>query len=331
MKNLSVFVTLLLTSVFVLGSCDKEQVDDPNPAKPIYYYSLSLSVTYSPDEDPETKTFIFDLDSLVAYTIPTDSDRIVLYNNTKGVFACDTAGNCIYLKPFVKDDNLDWLFIDQDSVTFCKYNESADNWESVKVDPTDKYSVYYQINNIDTKEPAKSSFSFRNQVGDASDMSDLDFFQATDVTLSMDGNRLFCDEVSLEPLTTKMCISFKYVNRDGDSIAAPVSVEDIMVLTTYETLVGDYYPTRDHYETLPVLATSLDDNGCLMITILTYYHPLLPEDTIDRIFVEMQGLDADGHLVEFLGHIEQPKGGYERGYFEDIEIVLVEGTGLAYT
>lgn len=330
MKNLSVFVTLLLASVFVLGSCDKEQVDDPNPAKPIYYYSLSLSVTSSLAEDPETKTFIFDQDSLEVYTVFTDSDRIVLYNNTKGVFACDTAGNCIYLKPSV-NDNPDWLFIDQDSVTFCKYNESADNWESVKVDPTDKYSVYYQINNINTKEPAKSSFSFRNQVGDASDMSDLDFYQATDVTLSMDGNRLFSDEVSLEPLTSKMYISFKYVNRDGDSIAAPVSVEDIMVLTTYETLVGYYYPTRDHYETLPVLATSLDDNGCLMITILTYYHPLLPEDTIDRIFVEMQGLDADGHLVEFLGREEQPKGGYEPGYFWEIEMVLVEGTGLAYT
>ena len=330
MKNLSVFVTLLLASVFVLGSCDKEQVDDPNPAKPIYYYSLSLSVTSSLAEDPETKTFIFDQDSLEVYTVFTDSDRIVLYNNTKGVFACDTAGNCIYLKPSV-NDNPDWLFIDQDSVTFCKYNESADNWESVKVDPTDKYSVYYQINNINTKEPAKSSFSFRNQVGDASDMSDLDFYQATDVTLSMDGNRLFSDEVSLEPLTSKMYISFKYVNRDSDSIAAPVSVEDIMVLTTYETLVGDYYPTKDHYETLPVLATSLDDNGCLMITILTYYHPLLPEDTIDRIFVEMQGLDADGHLVEFLGREEQPKGGYEPGYFWEIEMVLVEGTGLAYT
>lgn len=330
MKNLSVFVTLLLASVFVLGSCDKEQVDDPNPAKPIYYYSLSLSVTSSLAEDPETKTFIFDQDSMEVYTVFTDSDCIVLYNNTKGVFACDTAGNCIYLKPSV-NDNPDWLFIDQDSVTFCKYNESADNWESVKVDPTDKYSVYYQINNINTKEPAKSSFSFRNQVGDASDMSDLDFYQATDVTLSMDGNRLFSDEVSLEPLTSKMYISFKYVNRDGDSIAAPVSVEDIMVLTTYETLVGYYYPTKDHYETLPVLATSLDDNGCLMITILTYYHPLLPEDTIDRIFVEMQGLDADGHLVEFLGRIEQPKGGYGRGYFWEIEMVLVESTGLAYT
>ena len=318
----------------VLGSCDKDKDVDPTPAKPVYRYDLDVKVSFSSQETDtvkNTKGFVLKLDKRVARSEIADTDVIVLYNQTKGVFACDSVGNCIYLEPIIRKGLVEYFTIKQD-VTFYRYTDGGE-WESVKVDPTDKYSVYYQINDVCTQEPAKSSLSLALQTGDFSDLGRLNQYIARDVTLSMEDNRLYNDDpIALEPKTAVVVLNFKYLSRDGDSVAAPVSVHKVTVLTTHETLVGKYYTVVDSLATSLLHTAGLDKDGRLYLTVMSDFR-YIPSNVRDYLFVEMLGTDADGNLVGFRGRIDQPERGFEKGciYVRDMDVRAVSSPGVEET
>ncbi len=323
--NKSVFyVASFIMTALVLGSCDKEDgklnADTPQE-KVVYSYNLDLDVKYNKRPlTAQTRAFVVDIEKEKAYTVISDTDKIVLYNQTKNVFACDTLGNCIYLKPIIEKGLVEYFHLRQE-IMFCRFENGE--WQSIQVDPDDKYCIYYQINGVNTKNPSKSAFDFSGQTGKVSDYSNYDFYMSDYFGLSLDaGNKLSGNDiVGLGFLTSKVVLKFKYKWESGDTVTVPASVHDIMVLTSYETLVDCLYPFDGQIHTSPLFVDGLDEDGNLYLTTMFDYTNMDPAKH-DKLFVDLYGFDAAGNEVYFWGVIEQPEAGFTSSniYVREMEL-----------
>ena len=327
MKKIAIYGVSVMMAALVLGSCSKEDenlTDDTPREKVVYSYNLDMEAQFKKHETEtsQTRAFVLKLDKKDAYTIISDTDKVVLYNQTKNVFACDTLGNCIYLRPENDKGVLEFFHL-RHEIMFCRYENGE--WQSVQVEPDDEYCIYYQINGVNTKEPAKSMFLFTGQTGKKKGYSDYDFYMSDSFSLSLgDDNKLTCsDIVVIDGLTSKVVIMPKFKWISGDTVTAPVQITDIMLLTTYETLVESICPIDGRTYTHPLHFGGLDEDGYLYFTIVCDYTNMDP-DRRDRLFIELTGIDADGNEVYFWGIVEHPKIGFEPSCIYVREITLKE-------
>jgi hypothetical protein len=324
MKKIAIYSASLMLAVLALVSCEKE--NGVSPQENLYSYNLDLELdfTYELPQTAATRGFISDVDNMVAYTEISDTDRIVLFNSTKNVFACDIQGNPIYLKPIYEKGNNKTFFI-REQVTFCRFVDGK--WEPVQVEADDRYDIFYQINSVDTKDPSKSLFQLQGQTGTRLGMSDFDFFLAGYNKLALDdeNNLSGTGVINLRGMTSKVVLKFKYRWESGDTVTAPASISQITVLTTWETLAESYAPVAGELQINPLVVAGVDpdDGYCYISTIFDY--SFLSRDKHDKLFIQMECVDAQGQQVWFMGRMDQPERGFEPGCIYVREMELQEG------
>jgi hypothetical protein len=324
MKKIAIYGASLMLAVLALVSCEKE--NGVSPQENVYSYNLDLELDFTCElpQTVATRGFISDVDNMVAKTEIADTDRIVLFNSTKNVFACDIQGNPIYLKPIIEKGNNKTFFI-REQVTFCRFVDGK--WESVQVEADDRYDIFYQINSVDTKDPSKSLFLLQGQTGTRLGLSDFDFFRAGYKKLALDdeNNLSGMGVIDLHGMTSKVVLKFKYRWESGDTVTVPASISKIMVLTTWETLAESYAPVAGKLQTNPLVVAGVDpdDGYCYISTIFDY--SFLSRDKHDKLFIDMECVDAQGQQVWFMGHMDQPERGFEPGCVYVHEMELQEG------
>ena len=186
---------LFYLAFIVLGLCacdNTEEILNETPKSPVVYH-MSLQASL----DAQTRGVTFDNnDESVISTLFKSSDKIYVYNETKGAFArhLDTDEEA-YVTTALQPSNISTsgrgCTLEGD-LTFWKLNDSYE-WEEVTVDDDDTYSLFYQMNRPDyhfTSTVLIPHFDYSDQDGSAAAASNCDFAEATGITMTLSNNTL---------------------------------------------------------------------------------------------------------------------------------------------
>ena len=336
------WISIIAITIIAFAACNKREVVDTNIMNESSQavYSVRIPVSF----DAQTKALEFSENAVVSKF--RNTDLIYLYNESKEAFACEPTGN---MHPYngyemydpipltVSNLSVDGITctLTGDNLTFYKYDEINDVWSSaISVDPTDTYTVFYQMNVLDPAEPYNCLFDYAGQDGTADCASLHDFAKAVGITMELDGTTLSI--TNNEPLVNQSTLfrqSFSFI--DGGNPVTPTPTIEKLKISTDDT----EYP-------YPIVSVQLPLNGYSPFNASaseTLYNPTgsildannasffaLPFNNAEEYSqVNFTAIDSEGY--SYSGSKTKPAGGFLTGkYYYSLTPTELVRTGRPY-
>lgn len=240
----------------------------------------------------------------VIYDLPIAfkaSDKIYLYNDTQGVFACDESGKATVLHPGDLNENGTECVL-RGQVSFYKYNAETGQRTLLTVGESDVYRLLLNVSEINTEDPGASIFIYEGQDGTKESAHAHFYAETTDVKMNTPGSmvRFFGmqsmltagmsfrrDGVEVEPALSKLTVT-----TDHDALAA-----------TMQVLNGEIRPDK--------LTLSHPSATDLVLSLASRHG-----DEIDRLVFQAQ--DTEGRVYD--AYAELPLGGLMAGTCYDCRL-----------
>lgn len=323
------YMKKIIYSAFIalsLCACDSNKDESFNstpeiPASPVVYH-VSLPASF----DAQTRAVTFDSDGQNITTQFESSDKIYVYNETKGAWARGAGGSLSYLQPTNISGSACTLVGD---FSFYKMNDQ-DEWDLVTVEDGDTYSLYYQMNEPDYKYSYKyiPRFNYENQDGSAESASKCDFAEAKGVAMTLVDNTLTTSsEIGFQNLQSmfRQHLSF---TKNGTAVTP--TIKKLTVGTTNETLLFYYRPNynechpddKDGKPFEAFDAFDIDDpvitaDGDIYLSLGFYYtndNPAAGDQLI------LTAVDDEGNVYQCAKDV--PTGGFEKSkyYYGDCDL-----------
>lgn len=228
-----------------LCACDnKEEIfNNETPAmtasSAVYHMSLQASL------DAQTRGVTFGADRSVISTQFESTDKIYVYNETKGALARhwdEDKGD--YVATALQPSNISASGRGctlEGELSFWKQN--GNDWESVLIDDDDTYSLFYQMNRPNyPDEDGGPVYVYTFQKGSAESVSQFDFAEANGIVMTKTGSTL---TVPGDVVFTNLQSMFRQhlTFKKGDDVVNPTSITTLFVNTSKETLVLYSFPT----------------------------------------------------------------------------------------
>lgn len=307
-----------------LCACDNtEELLDEAPEIPkspvVYHMSLQASL------DAQTRGVTFDnTDESVISTQFESTDKVYVYNETKGAFARSAEGdhNLSYLTP----TNISGVICTlEGDLSFYKWDNSEDAWVAVTVDAADTYSLYYQINNEYISGISDlPSFDWVEQDGSAAAASNCDFAEATGITMTLSDNTLTVpNSVCLNNLQSMFCQHLSFTKGGVEVTTMPTIKKLTVGIAKNKWLLG-YRPNNSNQFFVYQTSKALDiydpviTDGDIYLSLAFYYTGEEPAPDDQLI---LTAFDDKGNVYQ--GTKAVPEGGFlkSRYYYGNCEMV----------
>ena len=333
-NNIHIMKRIVYLAFIALGLCacdNTEEILNETPKSPVVYHvSLQASL------DAQTRGVTFDNnDESVISTLFKSSDKIYVYNETKGAFArhLDTDEEA-YVTTALQPSNISTsgrgCTLEGD-LTFWKLNDS-DEWEEVAVDDDDTYSLFYQMNRPDYHFMSTvliPHFDYSDQDGSATAASNCDFAEATGITMTLSTNTLTVPNTVMFNNLQSMFRQHLSFTKDNESVT-PTTITKLIVGTANETLLEYYRPDRpdqdgDNGKYWAFDGFDIDDpvitDGYIYLSLAFYYTTDNPA-TNDQLI--LTAIDDEGNVYQGVKNV--PEGGFKKSmyYYGDCELVWKE-------
>lgn len=295
-KSVFIFAYIL----FGLCACNVDEHLDINetPDTPAVYH-MSIPAFF----DAQTKGVTFD--ETTASTQFETTDKIYVYNETKGAFARDASNGykLSYLQPTSEGSSCTL----EGDLSFFALNAS-DEWEIVDIEGTDKYSLYYQMN--DPNYSGGPNFDFTMQKGSAESASQFDFAQATNITMTLNGSTITVPE-SVRFTNLQSMFRQHLIFKKDDVVVNPAGFSMIIIDTNNGTLVDYYYPTEEDIVTYEdfIIANPVITDGDVFLALAFDYQD---EDEKDDQLI-MTVIDNENNIYQCTKPV--PPGGFQNGKY----------------
>lgn len=305
---------IIVVLAFGLCACNKEESIKEAPKEAPVVYHISIPASF----DVQAKSVTFNPDGSSISTQFETTDKIYVYNETKGAFARSADGEHLlsYLQPSTSGSSCTL----EGDLAFYKNN--GDAWNIVEVEASDTYSLYYQMN-----EPNSSfvdntpRFNYSIQTGSAASASLLDFAEATGVTMSLSGSTLTApDDVHFDNMQSmfRQRLSFR---KEGGLVTPTVT--RLKIDTKNGTLLTYYRPTDTsegtRYQEFSISIDNPDitNDGDIYLSLAFHYsvgHPATGDQLI------LTAYDDSGNRYQCSKNI--PNGGFGKSKYYYGSMVL---------
>ena len=297
--------TFLLIASVALALCACNKVDHPEggekEAPLVYHLNIQASM------DPQTKGVTFGTDGKSVTTGFEDTDCIYVYNETKLAFARNATGDFTVLHPADISASGKSCKLSGD-LSFFFWDESESEWESVSVEETDTYALYYQLNNPGTGSSTTPIFDYSYQDGGILSVSEFDFAEAAGVSMTLSGSTLtVADGVQFKNLQSMFRLRLSFTK--GGVATIPGTLTSLEVSTKNGTLIDQYSPADVAdlygYDSISLAPPSLSAEKDIYLSLAFHYDTGRPADGDELI---LKATDVDGNT--YLGSKAVPTGGF---------------------
>ena len=308
-----------------LCACDNtEEILNETPEIPnspvVYHVSLQASL------DAQTRGVTFDNnDESVISTLFESSDKVYVYNETKGALARHwDEDEKAYVATALQPSNISTsgrgCTLEGD-LTFWKLNDS-DEWEEVTVDDDDTYSLFYQMNRPNyPDEDGGPVYVYTFQKGSAESVSQFDFAKATGITMTLADNKLTVpNTVMFNNLQSmfRQHLTFK----KGSETVNPATITRLFVKTSKNTLVLYSFPTEDpEFRFFTQDGFKIDNpeivDGDVFLALTFDYS----ENSAEGDQLILTAYDAEGNVYQCAKDV--PTNGFENGKYYYGEMTML--------
>ena len=238
-----------------------------------------------------------------------------MYNETRGVFACDDEGNPIALHPSDLSDDKKRCILTGD-LTFHQYSYDT-GFQPVDIGETDTYSLFYKMNGVCTRPPQYANFNYNNQAGTAADASAHDFAKATGVTMTVVGNTLTVNDatVNFQLLQSMFRQHLTFVDENGNKMSPAPTISSLKISTKNKPLVRYANPVSNNNNCMDLNVNGLD--GSDLYVALTFDYSQYPAED-DKIIIEAYDENGNKYYVTK----NAPSSGFQNGkyYYGSMEL-----------
>ena len=301
-------IAAALTAGF--SACTNEDIivnEQQQPTVQATLYHVSIPATM--ESEAETRAVEFGNDGKSITSTFETTENVYVYNETQDAFACDANGNPIALHPSNLSANRKNCTLTGD-LTFYKYSYYTNGYNPVNIGATDTYSLFYQMNDVDTQNSEYATFTYNNQAGTAADASAHDFAKATGVTMTVVGNTLTVNNatVNFQLLQSMFRQHLTFVDENGDEISPAPTISRLVMSSKNWTLVDYINPVYDYTDHLYLNINGLD--GSDLYVALTFDYSQNSADN-DKIVIE--AYDENGN--KYYGSKNAPSSGFQNGKY----------------
>lgn len=307
MKKIYIIVVL----AFGLCACNKEESIQKTPEEAPVVYHMSIPASFG----AQAKSVTFDADGSSITTQFETTDKIYVYNETKGAFARSADGEHLlsYLQPSTSGSSCTLT----GDLSFYRLN-SSDEWESVTVEAGDTYSLFYQMNDPDyyySSSVPIPRFDYSQQDGSASKASHCDFAEANGVIMILSGATLTVpDNIPFNNLQSmfRQRLSF---TKGGVAVSPKPTITKLTVATKNDTFLEYYRPDRPDqdgdngkywaFDGFDIDNPVITSDGDIFLSLAFYY----PGDTATGDQLILTATDDEGNIYQ--GAKNVPSGGFK--------------------
>lgn len=316
----SIAAALLIGAAAVsLAACSSEDnitgENSQQPAEsqaPVYQVSIPATL----GGGAQTRAVEFGADGSTITTKFVNTDKVYVYNVTKGAFACDATSshNAVALTPSsISGDGQSCTL----SGELSFYKKDGGSWSSVTVESTDTYALFYNMSIVNSGSPAYSSFDYEGSYSgtkpNGANATAYDFAQATGVTMTLDGSTLKPSaNVTFTNLQPMFRQRLSFTQGSGGEGSTTPTISQLTISTKNGTLVSLYKPLSDTYERSEIYidAPTIDSNGDIFLA-LAFNYDGSHSATGDQLI--LTALSDDGHVYECKKNV--PTGGFVAGKY----------------
>ena len=234
----TVALSLTVCAAALLYGCSNELLvagsDVVNNEAQVYCFNIPVAM----GNDIKTRALDFEGESGIdAFFDPWEC--IYLYNETKGAFASSSDGYLQYFSPSEISADKHRCILEGE-MTF--YKKNGNNWDAVTIDPTDKYSLFYNITDVDCEDIESNRFSYYFQLSDPSYTSSLDFAEVTGIEFALNGNTMSPgSDIVFSPMQSVFHQTLEFFDLNGDPVT-PTGLKSCVITSKNGSIVSDYYP-----------------------------------------------------------------------------------------
>lgn len=274
-------LTILISFIAALGvltACSND--DNTVSASQAPVYSVNISATIC--GETQTRAVTFGTDGGTVTSTFAEGDKVYVYNETRGAFACNASGTAIPLTLAATDISADGKHCTlSGELTFHKWVNKA--WTPVTdISSTDTYSLFYQMNDCNPKYPGDSQFYYFDEYGtdlngSASQTSNFDFAEVRNVSLTLSGSSLSASgSVKFQNVQSMFRQRLTFADNNGNALATQPTITKLTIRSKNRTLVNYYKPLDgdDTYETdydLVINNPDIDANGDIYLALSFHY------------------------------------------------------------
>ena len=242
----------------------------------------------------------------VIYDLPVAfkaSDKIYLYDDTQGVFACDQNGQATVLHPGDLNENGTECVL-RGQVSFYRYNVGTGQRTLVPVGENDAFRLLLNVSEVNTGDPGASVFTYEGQDGTKENAYAHFYAETTAVKMNAPGSVVrFFGMQSL--LTAGM--SFR---RDG--VVVEPTLAKLTVTTDHDALARSMRVLDGEIRTDKMVLTH--PSASELYLSLASRHG----DEVDRLV--FQAVDTEGRVYD--AYAEMPQGGLMAGTCYDCRLIF---------
>lgn len=334
-------------------SLKEERSQDKNGGQaaeaPVYHVSIEATL----DDSSETRGVTFGNDGVSITTSFEEGDKVYVYNDTQEAFACSPSGNPAPLTLAAADITGNGLYCKLiGDLAFYKYNAGTTQFDPVTPGENDTYSLFYNMPNVDTEKPEKSSFHYTDidkeneakekysigvrQDGSPASASAHDFAMATGVTMTVENGMLKpAASVSFQTLQSMFRLKLLFVkgtDGNGQNVYASPSISGLRVASKRGTLISEYKPLDkgDKYgrEEFRVAEDHVVTSGGIIFLSMLFNYELSYDISDEALLVAVD----DNHHNTYSLWKTPPAGGFQRGKFYYSTLALnIESTRPSIT
>lgn len=316
------FFFTIAALALTLSACNKveEEKINPSPAAIEYHFCIPASM------EPQTRAVDFsgtdpETGDPTAVATFAAGDSVFVFNETKGVMACDAEGKPIALRLTESDiTNGGKNCTLAGDLTFYKYE--GDSWNAVTIDEGDSYVLLYNLTEPCPDDPIYCNFWYFEQDGTAAGVAD---HAVATTTLTDDGG-------VLKPTSTvvfanvQSMFRFRFIDENN----SPINVKHLLTISKNDALAQAYVPLRGVTE---YIYSCGEIPVTLTVPTTDYIYVALCFDENFTVGDELtfEAIDADGKV--YTGVKAAPEGGFVNGkyYYNTSAITLTHDATLDYT
>ena len=313
-------LTILISFIAALGvltACSND--DNTVSAAQAPVYSVNIPATIG--GEAQTRAVTFGTDGGTVTSTFAEGDKVYVYNETRGAFACNASGTAIPLTLAATDISADGKHCTlSGELTFHKWVNKA--WTPVTdISSTDTYSLFYQMNDCYPKYPGGSQFFYFDEYGtdlngSASKTSNFDFAEVRNVSLTLSGSSLSASgSIKFQNVQSMFRQRLTFADNNGNALATQPTITKLTIRSKNRTLVNYYKPLDgdDTYDTdydLVIDDPDIDANGDIYLA-LSFHYADDAAKTGDQLILTAE--DEDGR--KFTCTKDAPSSGFVNGKY----------------
>lgn len=314
-----------ITAALAMGSftaCSNEDiVVDQQTATQAQTYTVSIPASMG--EDSKTRGVEFGNDGSSITSKFEAGDKVYVYNETQGAFACGSDGTLIPLTltdGSISNGGKNCTL--SGNLTFYKFDETdPDNptWTPVTPGANDTYSLYYNMSNVSSDEPEYSYYDYLSQDGWASEASACDFAIKTGLTMTTSGNALEpSSTVTFESLQSMFRQRLSFTQGPNNEGSTSPTLKKLTISTKNGTLVTSYSPLRQlgKYDSkydcyyIEINNPQITGDGDIYLSMAFDYRE---GHVADGDELQLEAIDTEGHV--YVASKAVPTGGFTTGKY----------------